>query len=179
MEAPIWQASGTIYVGPGATASPTPNGGIWLMGPIDPNYASPPAGWLKCTVSRLQHQHHRNIERCWWPERPQAKNHSSLPVVLRTTTIQDYGFLLWQQSIYVANLQFNYSGRAHRYRRMLQQPTGTGTCGVAGHRSGQHRWLDCLRQSTSWSLHNNCLQYVLGVVPGFWLCRKLQCRQAA
>ena len=40
--------SGTIYVGPGSTANPTPGGGIWLMGPLDPNYSSPPAGWLKC-----------------------------------------------------------------------------------------------------------------------------------
>ena len=40
--------SGTIYVGTGSSANPTSGAGIWLMGPTDPNYASPPAGWLKC-----------------------------------------------------------------------------------------------------------------------------------
>lgn len=41
--------SGTVYVGPGSSANPTANAGIWLMSGGDPNYASPPAGWLKCT----------------------------------------------------------------------------------------------------------------------------------
>jgi len=40
--------SGTVYVGPDSKSSPTANAGIWLMGPSDPNYANPPAGWLKC-----------------------------------------------------------------------------------------------------------------------------------
>ena len=30
------------------SANPNVNAGIWLMGPRDPNYASPPPGWLKC-----------------------------------------------------------------------------------------------------------------------------------
>ena len=40
--------SGTVYVGNASSANPRTNAGIWLMGPKDPNYASPPAGWLKC-----------------------------------------------------------------------------------------------------------------------------------
>jgi len=38
---------GTVFVGDGAFANPTAGAGIWLMGPNDPNYASPPAGWLR------------------------------------------------------------------------------------------------------------------------------------
>ena len=40
--------SGTVYVGPASSANPTANAGVWLMGPNDPNYSSPPTGWLKC-----------------------------------------------------------------------------------------------------------------------------------
>ncbi len=40
--------SGTIYVGTGSSANPISGAGIWLMGSGDPNYANPPAGWLKC-----------------------------------------------------------------------------------------------------------------------------------
>jgi hypothetical protein len=45
---PKLAGSGTIYVGPASYANPTPNAGIWLLGPRDPNYAHPPAGWLGC-----------------------------------------------------------------------------------------------------------------------------------
>ena len=40
--------SGTVYVAPASSANPVPGAGIWLMNPHDPNYANPPAGWLKC-----------------------------------------------------------------------------------------------------------------------------------
>jgi hypothetical protein len=43
--------SGTVYVGPASSANPTVGAGIWLMGPNDPKYASPPAGWLKCNCT--------------------------------------------------------------------------------------------------------------------------------
>jgi len=39
---------GTLYVTNGSAANPTSGAGIWLMGERDPNYANPPAGWLKC-----------------------------------------------------------------------------------------------------------------------------------
>ena len=49
--------SGTVYVGVASAANPETDAGIWLMGPNDPNYASPPAGWLKgaggCTVINI------------------------------------------------------------------------------------------------------------------------------
>src|SRR4029077_880827 len=31
-----------------SSANPIANAGIWLMSTADPNYSSPPAGWLKC-----------------------------------------------------------------------------------------------------------------------------------
>ena len=39
--------NGTVCVGQGASANPTSGAEIWLMGPNDPNYSSPPKGWLK------------------------------------------------------------------------------------------------------------------------------------
>jgi hypothetical protein len=48
VQVPPTAGSGTIYVTGGFT-SPFVNGGIWLMGPADPNYANPPAGWLRVT----------------------------------------------------------------------------------------------------------------------------------
>jgi len=39
--------TGTVFVGNNVSANPTVGAGIQLMGPGDPNYASPPAGWLQ------------------------------------------------------------------------------------------------------------------------------------
>jgi hypothetical protein len=39
--------SGTVYVAPNSAMNQTSTAGIWLMGANDPNYASPPTGWLK------------------------------------------------------------------------------------------------------------------------------------
>ena len=39
--------SGTVYFFSSSAANPTSTCGLWLMGTIDPNYASPPACWLK------------------------------------------------------------------------------------------------------------------------------------
>ena len=39
--------SGTIFVAPNSAANLTSTCGIWIMGVGDPNYASPPACWLK------------------------------------------------------------------------------------------------------------------------------------
>ena len=40
--------SGTVYVSSNSSANPTRDAGIWLLGPNDPNYLHPPAGWLQC-----------------------------------------------------------------------------------------------------------------------------------
>ena len=45
---PPTSGSGTVYYGPnGVSLNTTNTTGIWLMGSLDPNYASPPAGWLR------------------------------------------------------------------------------------------------------------------------------------
>lgn len=41
----LLSGSGTVHVAPGLSE---PYGFVWLMGPQDPNYAHPPAGWLRC-----------------------------------------------------------------------------------------------------------------------------------
>ena len=38
-------STSTVYMS-GGNLHPSPNTGVWLMGPSDPNYSSPPAGWL-------------------------------------------------------------------------------------------------------------------------------------
>lgn len=40
-----------IHIGRGAACTPTAGQGLWLMGALDPNFASPPAGWLKVANS--------------------------------------------------------------------------------------------------------------------------------
>ena len=50
---PDMAGSGTVYVGPTASANPTPGAGIWLMASSDPNYSRPPTGWLKCNGCEL------------------------------------------------------------------------------------------------------------------------------
>jgi hypothetical protein len=48
---------GTVYIVSGSSANPTANAGIWLMGSNDPNFSSPPPGWLKycsqCTLDLI------------------------------------------------------------------------------------------------------------------------------
>jgi hypothetical protein len=44
---PPTRGNGLVYVTQGAHANPTANAGIWIMSSSDPNYASPPAGWLR------------------------------------------------------------------------------------------------------------------------------------
>lgn len=41
--------TGTVYVYTHASANPTSGAGVWLMGATDPNYSSPPTGWLRDT----------------------------------------------------------------------------------------------------------------------------------
>lgn len=46
--------SGTIFAMPNSVAHPTAGCGIWLMGGGDPNYASPPACWIKYTGGAIE-----------------------------------------------------------------------------------------------------------------------------
>src|SRR5580704_15401838 len=41
----LLSGSGTVHVAPGL---PQMYSFVWLMAPQDPNYAHPPAGWLRC-----------------------------------------------------------------------------------------------------------------------------------
>src|SRR6267154_2109028 len=45
--APPTAGSGTVYVTQGTVANPIQYDGIWILGNKDPNYAAPPAGWLR------------------------------------------------------------------------------------------------------------------------------------
>jgi len=44
---PPTAGSGLVYLADGVSANPIANGGIWLLGHTDPNYNSPPPGWLR------------------------------------------------------------------------------------------------------------------------------------
>ena len=48
---PATCGTGTIFFTDSSHANPTANAGLWLMGANDPNYASPPAGWLRWSGS--------------------------------------------------------------------------------------------------------------------------------
>ncbi|MGH7744536.1 MAG: hypothetical protein ACREQ5_06915, partial [Candidatus Dormibacteria bacterium] len=52
--APNQSGSGVIYFASGSSANPTANAGLWIMGANDPNFATPPAGWLKAPSGSLQ-----------------------------------------------------------------------------------------------------------------------------
>lgn len=46
--------NGTVFVSDGVSANSVAGAGIWLMGPNDPNYKSPPLGWLRLPGGGLQ-----------------------------------------------------------------------------------------------------------------------------
>ena len=100
--------SGTVSVGPGGASSPTPGGGIWLMGPNDPNFASPPPGWLKCNGCTLNiigvgnypsgpNGHRPRVLALWGSG--DDRNH---PGIWLSAT---------SQPIYIANFGIQYPGR--------------------------------------------------------------------
>lgn len=51
---PPTAGSGTVYVADGVRANPIPGAGVWLMGPKDPSYQSPPPGWLRSNGATLR-----------------------------------------------------------------------------------------------------------------------------
>ena len=119
---------GTIYVGPGVTASPTANGGIWLMGPNDPNYSSPPAGWLKCAGSGC------NVNIIGMSNAAGGPNGHKPRINLSAGSSADNNHPgLWisalATSIYVANIQFATLGRSIVIGECSNNDR-TGTCGV-------------------------------------------------
>jgi hypothetical protein len=120
--------SGTIYVGPASSANPRVNKGIWLMGPKDPNYNRPPAGWLQCngcTVNVLGVPNyasgpngHKNKVLALWG----GGSDRDHPAIWLSAT---------QQPIYIANFGIQYPGRAVVIGECSNR-LRTGNCGVSG-----------------------------------------------
>jgi hypothetical protein len=103
--------SGTIYVGPGSTANPVQGAGIWLMAASDPNYATPPVGWLKCTSGSC------NLNIIGLGDQTTGPNGHKPRVVLvagRGSDTNHPGIWLSStaQTIHIANFQLQYPGRA-------------------------------------------------------------------
>jgi hypothetical protein len=120
--------SGTIYVAPGSLANPNTNTGIWLMGRADPNYNNPPVGWLKCNGCTT------NIVGI--PNYASGPNGHKNRVLLEAGGSADNSHpAIWisgtQQPQYIANLGFQYPGRAVVIGE-CSNGIRTGTCGVSG-----------------------------------------------
>ena len=117
--------SGTIYVSNPSLANPTPNAGIWLMGPKDPHYASPPPGWLKC--------HGCTVNIIGVAQIAGGPNGHKPRVQLTAGGNSDRNHpAIWlsavSQPIYIANFQMNYPGRVVVIGECSNNDR-TGTCG--------------------------------------------------
>jgi len=118
-----FSGSGTVYVAPGSALNPTANAGIWFMAPHDPNYANPPAGWLKCngcTVNIIGLGNYGN---------------GPNPHKNRVLAVLGKGPAIWlsgtQQPIHIANLGFQYPQRGVVIGE-CSNGNRTGICGVSG-----------------------------------------------
>jgi hypothetical protein len=103
--------SGTVYVGQGASANPTSGAGIWLMGPNDPSYSSPPKGWLKGRGGSTA------INIIGVGNATTGPNGHKPRVLLTAGSGADTnhpGIWLsaWASSTYIANFELSYPGRA-------------------------------------------------------------------
>jgi hypothetical protein len=118
--------SGTVYVGPDVQANAaSASDGIWLMGPKDPNYASPPAGWLKCNGCAVNIIGNGNAAGGPNGHKPRVqliaggnadRNH---PAIWLSATAQP---------IYIANFEIAYPARAVVIAECSNNDR-TGTCG--------------------------------------------------
>ena len=122
--------AGTILAGPGVTASPTTNGGIWLMGANDPAFADPPAGWLKCSSGCALSiigvantgggpNGHKPRVALLNPGGSTDNNHPGVWISALSSPIT------------LSNFQFNYPGRAFVIGECSDN-NQDGTCGVQG-----------------------------------------------
>ena len=118
-----FSGSGTVYVAPGSALNPTANAGVWVMAPHDPNFASPPAGWLKCNGCSI------NI--IGLGDYGSGPN----PHKNRVLTGAGKGPAIWlsgtQQPIHIASLGFQYPRRAVVIGE-CSNGDRSGLCGVSG-----------------------------------------------
>jgi hypothetical protein len=115
--------SGTVHVTPGELLSPTANTGIWLMAPHDPNYAHPPAGWIRCNGCVLTIVGEGNYG---------SGPNTHMPSVQMGTARGPGIWLSGTQSpIHISNLGFVYPKRAVVIGE-CSNGDRTGTCGVSG-----------------------------------------------
>src|SRR5271156_2213772 len=99
--------NGTIYFSDKSSATPFPNGGLWLMGSLDPNFARPPAGWLRVsgplsvvgTATRNSGPNPHAGRALMGAGSAIDRNHPSLWISGSATPI------------YIANASFEYPGR--------------------------------------------------------------------
>ena len=119
--------SGTIYYTDASHANPTAGAGLWLMGAADPNYASPPAGWLRDSgslsvigISKGNNGPNPHIGRAWLQGGSAAdRNH---PGVWLSNV---------QSATLIANMNIQYPGRAYVVGECSDN-TRTNTCNSNG-----------------------------------------------
>jgi hypothetical protein len=99
--------NGTIYFSDKSSASQFTNGGLWLLGGSDPNFARPPAGWLRVSGP---------ISVVGTPTRNSGPNPHMGRALMRAGSAMDRNHpALWISGtatpIYIANTSFEYPGR--------------------------------------------------------------------
>jgi hypothetical protein len=104
---PATCGSGTIYFSDASSAAPFANAGLWLMGALDPNFARPPAGWLRVSGP---------ISIIGTPTRNSGPNpHMGRALMGGGSSIDRNHPSLWISGtatpIYIANASFEYPGR--------------------------------------------------------------------
>ncbi len=118
-----FSGSGTVYVAPGSALNPTANAGIWFMAPHDPNYANPPAGWLKCNGCTV------NI--VGLGDSGSGPNPHKNRVLGKLGKGPAIWFSSTQQPIHIGNLGFQYPQRGVVIGE-CSDGSRKGTCGVSG-----------------------------------------------
>lgn len=124
---PATCGSGTIYFTDLSHANPTAGAGLWLMGAADPNYASPPAGWLRWNAA---------LSVIGVPKSGYGPNAHLGRAVLQGGSNADRNHPgVWISAIsgatYIANLAVQYPGRAFVVGECSNN-TRTNTCNASG-----------------------------------------------
>jgi hypothetical protein len=125
---PPTAGNGTIYFADGTKSSPTAEGGVWLMGPKDPNYKNPPVGWLRSNGSAL---HIEGIGKgSYGPNGHRARARLEGG---GNKDVRHPGIWLsqTQSPIEFSNIAIQYPGRPIVIGECSNQ-VRTGVCGVAG-----------------------------------------------